>query len=108
MDELLRAAAAKRRSWRGRYGALIVEARAAEKLKGRARTHAMIRVCRKINDVESHDVLPRGPRLDAELVMELAISRALPGRFKGTCAGCYASKSLPEDAALRRTASRSC
>jgi hypothetical protein len=71
------------------------------KVKPRARTHAMIRVCRRIDDVESQDVLPPGPRLDAECAMELYISRALPGRQRGGCPGCFAGKPLPEDEARR-------
>ena len=103
ITELLEAVASprRRRSWRARYGALVAEARAAGKLRGRARTITMIRVCRKINVVESQHVLPQGPRFDAECAMELYISRALPGRYKGGCAGCYANMALPEDKARR-------
>jgi predicted RNase H-like HicB family nuclease len=96
--ELLEAAAdpLQRRTWRARYGRLIAEARAAEALKPRARRLAMIRICRRLDQVEGTN-LPRGPRFDAACAMELAISRALPGKHRGCCAGCYAEMPLPED-----------
>jgi hypothetical protein len=99
--ELLEAAAnpRRRRSWRARYGALVAEARSAEKLKGSARTEAMVSVCQRIDEVEGANLLA-GFRFDAACAMELAISRALPGRYAGTCPCCYLEKALADRAAV--------
>ncbi len=100
--------------WRESFAAVRAALRDAEKLTGKEREHALVRVARAFCDADSDDapgwrINSRGEGVRTETTETRAFNRAgkiLDRRLRavvGECIGCFGMRHLPEDRRRKRT-----